>query len=232
MAWFCWPWQVMPGLAQPCTALTDPSWPLPVLSGTYFSTMPGPALPCPGWGCPVLAGAALIQSAWRCPARPCPTLLGRARPWSALHEPVRPHTSLLILPWPTQPGSTLSCLALHCLTLPFPLLSGSAEHARFCPMPSPVRYWPTLHDHARFCSAMSGTARHFPSLPGHVLRSPHTWPGPAHSCPVSNPVRPTLSGPVRSAQIIIVFIFLVCNILHESKMYSSGQQTENVNQSC
>ena len=193
---------------QPCPALTDPSWPLPVLSGTSW---PSPALPCPGWP------AALIQPAWHCSVRPCPTLRDPARPWPVLKN--LPGPALLYqfyYIWPTQPGSTLSCLALHCLTLPFPpcpvllTMSGLAQPCSALTDP----YWPR--------PVLFGPVRHFPTLPGFVLRCLARL-CTSLQCPVpSFQPCPTLFGPVRTVHIIIMVVFLVCNAFCESKMYSFG----------
>ena len=173
----------MPGPVRSCPALsgTDrPLWPLPVLS-------------CPGWSCPDpnCLALPLIQPVWRCPARPCPTLLDPARSWTALHEPAQSRPTLSILPWPTKPGSTLSCLALRCPTLPFPTLSGFTDHARSCPAlfgtdqplldpPGPVRPCSALPDSARTCLALPGPALHIPAVPSAQLPtlSDTVWPCP------------------------------------------------------
>ena len=89
----------------------------------------------------------------------CLTLPNTARTWPALHEPARSSLTRPILPWSTQPGSTLSCLALHSLKLPSPTLSGSADHARSCPamFGTDRPYWPS--------PVLFGPVRHYPTLP-------------------------------------------------------------------
>ena len=178
---FCLPCQVLPGLAQISPALTDPS-------GISRSC---PVLLDPARLCPVLAGAVLIQLAWRCPVRPCPPLSDPTRPWPTLHEPARSRPTLPILPWPTQPGSTLSCCPCTALTLHFPPLSDSADHARSCPAlfgtdrpllaPSgPVRPGPTLSGTSRTCHALPGPALHIPAVPSAQFPtlSDTVWPCP------------------------------------------------------
>ena len=78
---FCWPRQVLLGLVQPCSTLTD------LLSAC-------PTLPGPVWCC----------SALLCLTLSCP--IPTAQPWPALHEPARSRPTLPILSWTTQPGST------------------------------------------------------------------------------------------------------------------------------
>ena len=81
-----------------------------------------------------------------------------------------------------RPCTTLSRLALHCLTLPFPLLSGSADHLRSFPAPSGNdRPFMTHPGPVRRCPALL-SARHFPTLPGSVLRC-RARSCPSHPCP-------------------------------------------------
>ena len=152
----------MPSLTRPCLALLVPAlschglsvpklaFPYPVWLCTVqhcSSCRPCPVLLTmldPVRSCPALLNTDRPFVALPGPSRPrlvllCFTLPGAvlpdtARPWSALHEPAQFRPTLpIILPWSTQPGSILSCLALDCLTLPFLPLSGAAAHARSCP---------------------------------------------------------------------------------------------------
>ena len=112
-----------------------------------------------------------------------------------------------------QTGPVLSCLARHCLTLPFPSLSGSADHdhsadhlAQSCPvLTDPSWPHPFLFGPVRYCPALSYPARTYLALPGSAQSIR------AQPCP-------TLSGLVRFVQIIIIAVFLVCNALCESKI--------------
>ena len=100
---------------------------------------------------------------------------------TALYIPARSCSTLLWL-------DHYPCLALHCLTLPFPYLPGSADHDRFC----------------RYCLALPGTDWPFLALSGparpcqiifDLVRSCLTLPGPVLSCLVLP--GPALSGTVR-----------------------------------
>ena len=134
-----------------CPALTDPSWlclvPLGLDMALFCSTMPGAVLPDP--------------------ARYCP----------ALYESARSRRTLPVLPWFTQPGSTLypawPHTALYCPSRPCPVLLTMPGLAQPCPAitgPS----WPR--------PVLFGPARHFPTLPGSILRCP-AWACPTHPCP-------------------------------------------------
>ena len=142
----------------------------PALSGTHRTFV---ALPGPVWSfsiLSVLSGATMLHPALHEPARSCPTLS-----------------------WPTQPGPTLSSLALRRFYTALPAA------VRFC--------WP--------CQVLSGyTTQPCPSL------SNPSWPRPVHSGPVwpcpalsgAAPLQrrpypahlcPVLSGPVQSSPTCI-----------------------------
>ena len=95
-----------------------------------------------------------------------------------------------------------------------------------------ARVWPPQSksltggsDSSRSCSALSSTARHFPTLSGPVLRCR------ARSCP-SIPARlcSALSSLVRSCPACMNYFQLslcVLNALCKPKLYSFGQQSDN-----
>ena len=203
--------QTGPALFCPVLHCPTLSFPPPCL---VLLTMPGPV-----WSCPALLNTDLLTHCptllgltWYCLVLLCFTLPGAvlpntARPWPALHEPARFRSTLPILTWSTQPGSTLSRLAVDCLTLPFLPLSCST-------------------DHARSCAALSGTARSFMTPPGPVRRCP-TLLGTSRPCPnlscaappgpaLPIPVRlcPALSGLVWSWPICINYFSCLFSVMH------------------
>ena len=93
----------------------------------------------------------LPRFCWQTNTRP-------SRPNQVLPSPALPcPVHLQSMPSPVIICHGLRSLALHSLTLPFPPLSGSADHARpCCVLSSPFQHWPTFCRPARSFSASPG----------------------------------------------------------------------------